>query len=646
MLFLVVPFLCLTAGAIYCVRRTCGIREGLIISGLIHLLLILVSSELLGTFGLFNAVSIRIVWLSATVLWAIALWQNGFSSSIEILISQTKSTLLQTARMDRLLLVACKVLACITLFVTLKAVPNNWDSMTYHLPRLMMWLQNGSLDFFPCTDYRQLHNPPLAELTQAHLLVISSYHASSMNIAQWSSAILVTVAASLVAKSMGADLRGQILTAFLVITAPFVLLEASTTQNDLMAGALLICALALWLPLRRRFKLAGWFWGLLAAGLAFATKATALMLLPFLTIAPLVWALRSQKRVIAVALLIVLILPSALWIQRNMSFFGHPLGYMNDYFADKRTNYYKNEFFSLRQMTGCTAKELSLLMATPLPPLNRLTENLVKRLHSAIGLDVNEKRLRFYDVYYFIPPATPNEDAPPAAWHALLAIALLATALIRSVRARKVTAESYVAMLTLLGFVAMATYVKWMPWNGRFLYYWILIPLAALGFQLTRMPRWLISALCILFFILAIPMATLARRRSLVTFTIPYAGLQNHFVSVNSSKEAQLCAHTPHLTEQLADLAQTVGDLNVKTVGLAKGGLDSPFYPIMEMLRSQNPKTKFYFVSLNNRSAFLKQTPKCDVIIHIESKSAPKTPGHSLERIHSNDYGSVWVEKK
>ncbi|MDR1089529.1 MAG: hypothetical protein LBL79_00500 [Prevotella sp.] len=36
----------------------------------------------------------------------------------------------------------------ITFFLALAYPPNNWDSMTYHLPRIEHWIQNGNLDHY------------------------------------------------------------------------------------------------------------------------------------------------------------------------------------------------------------------------------------------------------------------------------------------------------------------------------------------------------------------------------------------------------------------------------------------------------------------------------------------------------------------
>jgi hypothetical protein len=42
--------------------------------------------------------------------------------------------------------------------------PNMYDSMTYHMSRVVHWIQNGSLAHYPTSIGRQLFLPPGAEL--------------------------------------------------------------------------------------------------------------------------------------------------------------------------------------------------------------------------------------------------------------------------------------------------------------------------------------------------------------------------------------------------------------------------------------------------------------------------------------------------
>lgn len=51
------------------------------------------------------------------------------------------------------------VIGIIVLFLALVTTPNNWDSMTYHLPRIVHWAQNRSVGHYATNSIRQISSP-------------------------------------------------------------------------------------------------------------------------------------------------------------------------------------------------------------------------------------------------------------------------------------------------------------------------------------------------------------------------------------------------------------------------------------------------------------------------------------------------------
>ena len=85
---------------------------------------------------------------------------------------------------------------------------------------------------------------------------------------------------SLIAKELGADERGQILSVVVCATLPMVILQGSSTQNDAVEALWLTCLVYFLLVMRRRQE---WFYPYLVGmslGLALLTKATAYLLAP------------------------------------------------------------------------------------------------------------------------------------------------------------------------------------------------------------------------------------------------------------------------------------------------------------------------------------------------------------------------------
>ncbi|MER6596534.1 hypothetical protein ABT214_32720, partial [Micromonospora purpureochromogenes] len=181
------------------------------------------------------------------------------------------------SRGERLLAGTVAGLVLVELLVALLAEPNNFDSQTYHLPKVEHWVAQGSLDFWPTAIHRQVTIPPGAEYLLLHLRLLTGGDALH-NLVQWAAALGCLVVATRVVAQLGGGRRAQLLTAFLLATTPMVALQATSTQTDLVAAAWAGCAGTLALDgLRRRADVGGLLVLGAATGLTALTKTSGLL---------------------------------------------------------------------------------------------------------------------------------------------------------------------------------------------------------------------------------------------------------------------------------------------------------------------------------------------------------------------------------
>ena len=110
------------------------------------------------------------------------------------------------------------------------AAPSVWDAMEYHLPRAMLWMSHHSVRFYPTPDFNQLVLAPWSEFAMMHTYLMWGSD-RFVNFVQFFSFVGCVLAASLIAKKLGAGLRGQVLAAVASVTIPEGLLEASGPMN-------------------------------------------------------------------------------------------------------------------------------------------------------------------------------------------------------------------------------------------------------------------------------------------------------------------------------------------------------------------------------------------------------------------------------
>ena len=117
------------------------VREYFLYTSIYLGIIIVISTEFLSFFNYLNNFSIKLLWL---IIFFIAL----------IIISKKKFfnfsfTILPHIDYKILFILVVFLLTFITALIY---PPNSLDAMSYHLPKVMKWIQNGNLSLF----YRQL----------------------------------------------------------------------------------------------------------------------------------------------------------------------------------------------------------------------------------------------------------------------------------------------------------------------------------------------------------------------------------------------------------------------------------------------------------------------------------------------------------
>ncbi|MEV7330107.1 glycosyltransferase family 39 protein [Micromonospora sp. NPDC093244] len=402
-------------------------------------------------------------------------------------------------RGERLLAGAVAGLVLVELLIALLAEPNNFDSQTYHLPKVEHWVAQGDLDFWATAIHRQVTIPPGAEYLLLHLRLLTGGDALH-NLVQWAAGVLCLLVIARITAQLGGGRRAQLLTAFVLASTPMVALQATSTQTDLVCAAWVACAATLVLDgLRRRTG-----WGTLlalgaATGLTAVTKTSGLIAVgPLLVL----WGLAQLRLVLAdraparaggvartvggsVLILLVAAVVVGPFLARVTAEFGHPLGppRLRESIPMERHDPASVLVNALR--IGHTAFD------TPLAPLRRAGAEAIIGGADVIGVDPQDRAITFGREIFPEPAWYPDEDRvafPIAGALAMIgvAVALARPRRIDSGQVGPLRAYAVVALATVLLHTAM---IKWQPWGNRLILYALVLAVPLAGLWLDALLR-------------------------------------------------------------------------------------------------------------------------------------------------------------
>jgi len=445
------------------------------------------------------------------------------------------------------------IILWVTFFIAVAYPPNNWDSMTYHLPRVEHWIQNKSLAHFYTSIIRQTMSAPFAEICILHGRLLSGGN-WLMNLVQWCFFAGSLVAISSIASSLGLDKKQQTMAALFFATVPMAILQASSTQTDMAESFWILCAAERFLVWKREGKLNQSLHFGIALGMAALTKGTAypialplVMLFAFISIRN--FRCRLPGAFMAAIIALVINMPH---YTRNYSAYGNPLGVSGGTVSD----------YSLKSFLVTFPADIYINAGVPMP--KALFTSLTSKVYGLLGIDRSA-------VFPYKEPVVNSvseflifhEDSAKNPIHMILVI--IAIVLLCYSGAKRF--KMYM-LLVLASWLIFAFCIPYQPWVTR-----LQLPLFALSAplfpalfvgrkkeQLQAGIVWCISALAMLPLFMNV-----SRPLSFTLWT--------------KSRYERIFENKPHLFQNYYDACLALEKIGARNIGLVIGG-DTWEYPL------------------------------------------------------------------
>jgi hypothetical protein len=580
--------------ALLCLNGFC-IRRAFLISSVAWGTAVTLFTELLSILSMLNYAALLIYWLFfliPLVFLFIRKRRSGSKLQIPTCLFENKAAILAI----------CFILFC-TYCIAILAPPNNGDSMTYHMSRVMHWIQNGSVRHYPTNVLRQLDMSPWAEFAILHLQLLSRGELLA-NLVQWFSLLGCIVGVSLIARHFSASPAGQALSGLVAATIPMAILQASSTQNDMVVSFWLVCFVYFGLcSLENR----SWSVTVLMAcslGLALLTKGTAgIFALPFIVFFFVRYTRRSWRHAFVTSLLAGIIVLSFnfgdAW--RDYALFRNPLHSGELPFA--------NSVISGGVITSNLLRNVALHLLTPSRQINSHLDDGLRTLHALFGIPYHDPASTWMEDSFEGLRLLPSEDNSGNPLHLVLYLAVLLPLL----TTREQNERRWFAACILAGFVLFCALLRWQTCHSRLqLPLFILFaPVAGIMLSEIRQTR-IAGSVATLLTIATLPWIFCNISRPI--YRVPL--LARHASIIKDSRR-QLYFNTnvesagPYLA-----VIDTINRRGSRNVGLESGGNPCE-YPIWMLTRTKGlDGPRIEHVKVQNASRSLNMTPfKPDIVV-------------------------------
>lgn len=525
--------------------------------------------------------------------------------------------------------------------VALIAPPNTNDSMGYHMPRVMHWIQNRSVAHFPTNYTAQLFLSPWSTFAISHFQILSNSDRYA-NLIQFFSMVGSIIGVSLIAEQLGATIYGQLFASVFCATIPMGILQGSSTQNDYVVSFWLVC-LVYYILLSLRNELGkGYYWQIgLSLGLAtFAKPTTYLYAFPFLIwilVENIKWLRWQVLRPASLVSILVVVVNGSHWA-RNWELFQHPLGKSPDYII------YTNRAFSIPIFLSNILRNIALHFSTPAASINQLLIKGLSFIHGIIGADINDPRTS--SSAFQLNSLINQEDLAANTIHLLLIFVSIAC-LSYSLQKKAFTSTVLKYLICIVsGFLLFCVLLAWTPFHTRLHLALFVLSSAFVGCVFTKtLSLRLVNLIAIILIVLSSFWLFFNETRPLIANGnfIKTGNVENIF---NTSRTDLYFVGRRYFRDPMIGATDFIKSKQCSNIGITFDKLDIFEYPLWALLKtdSQAPY-RIQHVAVNNVSKikedkyFFKDFNPCMIF---------DAGGDVFERMpdEKNNYSQGWSDSR
>lgn len=411
---------------------------------------VFISTEILSYFHFINRVSIIIINLSFIIL--VLLFYNQK-------IKQLLRNLLSTKNISIYIILG---ILGLTFIQGVFSAPNTTDSMVYHLPKVLYWVQEKTLyqDVI-----RNDHDfmAPFAEYLLVHLFLIFNGD-RMLFLSQWLAFTASIFLSYLIVKQLDAENRTAKLAALFVATLPIAVMQAASTQTDMITTVMVLFSIYFALIFRKFPNIENSLLLGFAIGLGLLTKATFVLyaIIPFALIISIF--LKQNKRYILLGLIIIFIIGivQARFIHQNLQLYGNISGQR----VLAGESGYINELINPAVILSNLIRNIFLHI--PIPIGTSIIQNGIVGIHNLIGLDLNDPRTTYFDTKFQVYPIIfPQEDIVGNPVHLGLIFLTGILLILKAKKIKNIDLKIYIYFLTIISFIIFSAVLKWQPFHSR-----------------------------------------------------------------------------------------------------------------------------------------------------------------------------------